>query len=338
MAAKHPTSSLPRGVDPITHLARVLCDPFPSPTDKARAIFTWLHHNIVYDVYGLFNNCIPRGQTPAETIFSGKAVCEGFARVYEAVATRAGLACVVVTGHGKGFGFVPTKAGQPPPRRDPTGHAWNAVRIDAGAWKLIDPCWGAGALCNNEYSQRLAPEHFTMSNERFGARHYPEDDRHWYRADGRAVPWDEYIVGPVGDEPAEWMGDATREGLDESNFAPMQRRVGVHGGGNVRFQFAKVCEHWRPELNGQGKQMLFGLKTEGVDGRKGDIIPLETDGFWFYVDVAARDLGAPGQKVVLVAFTLIDGQSARGLTKEEWLRKKGRCGFSYSFLVRWELV
>ena len=338
MAAKHPTSSLPRGVDPIAHLARVLCDPFPSPTDKARAVFTWLHHNIVYDVHGFFNNCIPRGQTPAETIFSGKAVCEGFARVFETIAVRAGLACVVVTGHGKGFGFSPTKAGQPPPRRDPTGHAWNAVRIDGGVWKLIDPCWGAGALCNNEYSQRLAPEHFTMSNERFGARHYPEDDRHWYRADGRAVPWDEYIVGPVGDEPAEWMGDATREGLDESNFAPMQRRVSVRGGGNVRFQFAKVCEHWRPEKNGEGKQMLFGLKIEGVDGRKGDIIPLETDGFWFYLDVAARDLGAPGQKIMLIAFTQIDGQSARGLTKEEWLRKKGRCGYSYSFLVRWELV
>ncbi|KAK4158112.1 hypothetical protein C8A00DRAFT_11135 [Chaetomidium leptoderma] len=339
LAAQHPTSSLPRhGVDPISYLAHTLCSPFPSHTDKARAIFAWCHHNIVYDVYGLFNNCIPRGQTPAETIFSGKAVCEGFARVYEAVATRAGLGCVIVTGHGKGFGFSPVKAGQPPPKPDPTGHAWNAVRIDGGEWKLIDPCWGAGALCNGEYSQRFAAECFTMSNEQFGTRHFPSDDRHWYRKDGRAVSWTEYIVGPIGDEPAEWMGDATREGLDESNFAPMQKKLSVHGGGTVRFQFAKVCEHWDPERNGQGKQMLFGLKIEGLDGRKGDIIPLENDGFWHYLDVDARDLGAPGQKVLLVAFTNIDGKSARGLTKEQWLQKKGRCGYSYSFLVRWELV
>jgi hypothetical protein len=106
----------------------------------------------------------------------------------------------------------------------------------------------------------------------------------------------------------------------------------------VRFQFAKVCEHWRPEVNGRGKQMLFGLKIGGLDGRKDDIIPLETDGFWHYIDVDARELGAPGQKVLLVAFQTIDGESARGLTKEEWLRKKGRCGYSYAFLVRWELV
>lgn len=329
---------MPRGADPIAHLAHVLCSPFTSPTDKARAIFTWCHHNIVYDVHGFFNNCIPRGLTPAETVLSGKAVCEGYARVYEAIAVRAGLACVVVTGHGKGYGFSPLKAGQRPPPPDPTGHAWNAVRIDGGAWKLIDACWGAGALCNGQYSQRFAEECFTMSNERFGTRHFPADDRHWYRRDGRAPSWEEYVVGPVADEPAEWMGDATREGLDESNFAPMQRRLRVHAGGAVRFQFAKVCEHWTPERNGKGKQMLFGLKIGGLDGRKEDIIPLDTDGFWYYVDVDSRDLGAPGQKVVLVAFETIDGQSARGLTKEEWLRKKGRCGYSYAFLVRWELV
>ncbi|KAK3306577.1 uncharacterized protein B0T15DRAFT_145673 [Chaetomium strumarium] len=339
VASQHPTSTLPRHSDPIGYLAHVLCSPFPSPTDKARAIFTWCHHNIAYDVHGFFNNCIPRGQTPAETIFSGKAVCEGYARVYEAIATRAGLSCVVVTGHGKGYGFHPLKPGERPPPRKPDGHAWNAVRIDGGAWKLVDACWGAGALCNGAYKQRFAPECFTMSNKRFGQRHYPADDRHWYL--GRLPPsWEEYIVGPApGDEPAEWMGDATREGLDESNFAPAQKRISVYGGqGTVRFQFAKVCEHWTPERNGMGKQMLFGLKIGGVDGRKEDIIPLESDGFWWYLDVNARELGAPGQDVLLVGFETIDGQSARGLTKAEWLRRKGRCGYSYCFLVRWELV
>lgn len=337
VAAQHPTSSLPRH-DPVGHLARVLCDPFPSPTDKARAIFTWCHHNIVYDVHGFFNNCVPRGQTPAETIFSGKAVCEGYARVYEAVATRAGLACQVVTGHGKGYGFAPLRAGQPPPPPNPTGHAWNAVRVDGGAWKLVDACWGAGALCDGRYAARFAPECFTMSNEHFGRRHFPADPRHWYLPDGRRCPsWEEYIVGPVGDEPALWLGDATREGLDQFNFAPAQKRIPVRGG-VVRFQFAKVCEHWVPERHGPGKQMLFGLKVGGVDGRKDDIVPLEHDGFWYYLDVDARELGAPGQSVSLVGFQTVNDQSARGMTKEEWLRMKGRCGYSYCFLVKWDLV
>jgi hypothetical protein len=240
-----------------------------------------------------------------------------------------------VTGHGKGYGFTPLKAGESPPPPNPTGHAWNAVRIDGGAWKLIDPCWGAGALCNGAYSQRFAAECFTMSNEQFGTRHFPSDARHWY---GRPMTWAEYVVGPIGDEPAEWMGDATREGLDVFNFEPARKKIAVYGNGVVRFQFGKVCEHWVPERHGEGKQMLFGLKIGGLDGRKEDIVPMEYDGFWYYLDVNARDLGAPGQNVSLIGFQKVDGQSARGLTKEEWLRKKGRCGYSYAYLVRWELV
>ncbi|KAK4121749.1 hypothetical protein N657DRAFT_647952 [Parathielavia appendiculata] len=343
VAAQHPTSTLPRhgggGGDPIGHLAHVLCSPFPSPTDKARAIFTWCHHNIAYDAHGFFNKCVPRGLTPTETIFSGKAVCEGYARVYEAIATRAGLECVVVTGHGKGFGFAVVKAGGAIPARNPTGHAWNAVRIDGGEWKLVDACWGAGHLGGDrQYHAAFAPECFTMSNERFGWRHFPAEERHWYRRDGGGLAWDEYMLGPARDEPAEWMGDASREGLDESTFAPAQKRLRVHGGGTVRFQVAKVCEHWMPERNGRGKQMLFALMIEGVDGRNKDTIPLESDGFWYYVDVNTRDLGAPGQQVMLVGIETFDGRSARGLTKEEFLRGKGHCGYGCCGLVRWELV
>ncbi|KAL2159413.1 hypothetical protein VTH06DRAFT_2417 [Thermothelomyces fergusii] len=341
LAAQHPTSSIPPGADPVGHLAAVLCRSLPSATDKARAIFTWLHHNVVYDAEGFFSNRVPRGQTPADTIRSGKAVCEGYARVYEAIATRAGLDCVVVTGHGKGFGFRPLRAGEPPPPRDPTGHAWNAVRIDGGRWKLVDACWGAGALRDGRYVQRFAPECFTMSNERFGDLHFPADAAHWHRADGRRPSWEEYMAGPAGDEPAEWMDAATREGLDRGNFAPMRRRIRASDGretGTVRFRFAKVCEHWLPERNGEGRQMLFGLKINGPGGRGEDIVPLESDGLWFYVDVDAAHLGVPGQQVVLVAFDTIDGRSARGLTREEWLRKKGTCGYSFVFLVRWELV
>ncbi|KAK3901144.1 hypothetical protein C8A05DRAFT_35187 [Staphylotrichum tortipilum] len=339
LASQHPTSSLPRH-DPISHLAHVLCAPLASPTDKARAVFTWCHHNIVYDVHGLFNNCIPRGQTPAETIFSGKAVCEGFARVYESIASRAGLACVVVGGHGKGLGFAPTKKGEPTPKMDPTGHAWNAVRIDGGEWKLIDACWGAGALGEgNKYNQRFAPEFFTMSNERFGATHFPGDPRHWYRKDGRHVGWEEYILGPARDEPADWMGDASKEGLDETNFAPLQKHVPVGRGTEmVRFQVAKVCEHWTAERNGAGKDMLFVLSVGGVDGQNQDLLPVETDGFWYWVDVEARQLGRAGEHVVLMGCMTMDGRSARGLTREEWKAKKPKGGLGYTFLVRWELV
>ncbi|KAK3318293.1 hypothetical protein B0H66DRAFT_602888 [Apodospora peruviana] len=339
-AAQHPLSSLPRH-DPVGYLAHVLCDPFPSLTDKARAIFTWAHHNIVYDVHGLFTDTIPFGMTPAEQIFSGKAVCEGFAKIFHAVAERAGLEVLVVCGHGKGYGFKPVQPGQPPPPADPTGHAWNAVRIDGGQWKLVDPCWGAGALGDDrQYKQRFAPEMFYLSNEIIGLRHFPEDPNHFFRADGRRPTWEEYVVGPVpgGEQPAMWYGSATEEGLNEFTFEPRARRIPVYSGEFVRFQFEKICEHWIPEKHGKGKQFLFLIAIKGLDGRKDDMVALETDGHWFWADIRARDLGVPGQTITMYALDTLDGKSARGVTREYWLTRKGRCGYSLKGLAMWELI
>ena len=82
-------------------LATQLTSPFPSQTDKARAIFTWLHHNIDYDVVAFFGNNV-QGSTPASTLNTGLAVCEGYAGLYAALATKAGMESIVVGGHGKG--------------------------------------------------------------------------------------------------------------------------------------------------------------------------------------------------------------------------------------------
>ncbi|KAK2072476.1 hypothetical protein P8C59_006827 [Phyllachora maydis] len=317
----------------------MLCSPFPSHTDKARAVFTWCHHNIAYDVQGFFSGCIPRGQTPSETILSGKAVCEGYAKVFEAIARRAGLEVAVVTGHGKGFGFKPVAEGEAPPPPNPTGHAWNAVRIDGGAWKLVDSCWGAGHIDSNKYTKQFAPHHFYLSNEAFGQRHFPSDPRHFYRQDGRIPTWGEYVLGDTRGEPARWFGDATREGLSETNFAPRERRIRVGGGGGaVRFQFAKVCEHWTPEKNGRGKQMLLVLCVKGADGEHGEVHPLDHDGFWFWIDFPARHLGRPGQDVSVMAIDTMGGESGRGLTKEEFCRRKGYQGYSMVAIASWDLV
>lgn len=178
-----------------------------------------------------------------------------------------------------------------------------------------------------------------MSNEWFGMKHFPVDAQYFYRKDGRVLTFEEYWTGQHGVEPPQWMGSAANEGLDESNYAPGKKHISVYKGDPVvRFQFAKVCEHWDPEKIGKGKQMLFALQIGGLDGRKEDIVPMEADGFWWWLDVKARDLGIPGQKVTLIGFETIDNRDARGLTKEEFLRKKGRVGFSFAFLAQWELV
>lgn len=141
-AARFPRTQLPSS--DVGWLASQLCAQFSSPTDKARAIFTWLHHNVDYDVHSFFSGMIVPS-TPERTMTSGLAVCEGYAGLFAALALKAGLEAMVISGDSKGFGHAPLEPGQPVPPFD-SNHAWNAVKIDNGEWKLIDSCWGAGHI------------------------------------------------------------------------------------------------------------------------------------------------------------------------------------------------
>lgn len=341
VAAQYPRESLPRQ-DPVSYLAHVLCDPFPSATDKARAIFTWFHHNMAYDTHGFFNKCIPRGLSAAEQIFSGKAVCQGYADTYEAIARRAGLECIVISGHGKGFGFADVKPGQPIPDFEST-HAWNAVRIDGGEWKLIDVCWGAGHIgADREYNKKFKPKMFWLENKLFGLKHFPSNPNHFFRDDGRIPTWEEYVVGPFKGEQAHWQGDG--EGFSEYTFSPRPKHIPVNSGEVVRFQFGKICPHWDGEKHGKGKPLLLMMRIRGPNGRgfsngrKDDLVTLETNGSWWWVDIPARDLGAPGEKLECMALTTLDNKDARGVTAEHFATRKGRAAMSWSYIALWELV
>ena len=96
-ATKFPRQSVPS----LGWLAEQLCSPFPDPIDRARVIFSWLHHNVEYDVYAFFNNCV-KPSTPESTLSSGLAVCEGYASLFTTIASKVGLESIVVGGHGKG--------------------------------------------------------------------------------------------------------------------------------------------------------------------------------------------------------------------------------------------
>ena len=96
-AANFPRENVPS----LDWLATQLTAPFSSQTDKARAVFTWLHHNIDYDVVAFFGNRV-QSSTPVSTLNSGLAVCEGYAGLFTALATKAGMESIVVGGHGKG--------------------------------------------------------------------------------------------------------------------------------------------------------------------------------------------------------------------------------------------
>ncbi|KAJ9663266.1 hypothetical protein H2201_005710 [Coniosporium apollinis] len=344
-AIRFPRESLP--THDLAWLASQLTSPFPSPTDKARALFTWLHHNIAYNVADFSAGTI-KPSTPASTLASGLAVCEGYAGLFAALAMHAGLEAIVVGGNGKGTGYAPPSPTTALPPPNPTGHAWNAVRIDGGAWKLIDCCWGAGAVNGKgcPYVKRFAPEWFTMSNEEFGEKHFPEDGGKWFRSDGRRLGWEEYLLLDAVERPVVYTGVDKEHGLGERTFLPREKKIRVHdptAPAVVRFQFGKICEHWDHEGRGLGKPYLFLLKVGGRDGRAEDYLPFEFNGQVWWVDCLGTELGAPGMQVFVYTFRELNGRDMRGATVGDWEGRK-RCingkGASWGFggVAMWELV
>lgn len=127
-----------------------------------------------------------------------------------------------------------------------------------------------------------------VADEECRMSHFPEDSRHFFRDDGRTPSWEEYVVGVSRGERTQWFSNAIEEGLNEWCSSPVEKKIPVYSGEVVRFQFAKVCEHWTSERNGQGKPRLLVVQIHGIDGRKDDIVPCESDGFWWWCDVPAR--------------------------------------------------
>ncbi|CAK7270845.1 hypothetical protein SEPCBS119000_004295 [Sporothrix epigloea] len=348
VASQFPLARLPRR-DPVNYLAHNLCDDFPSQTDKARAIFTWCHHNIAYDVDGFFGGCIPRNQSIEERIFSGKAVCEGYARVYEALALAAGLECQVVTGHGKGFGFHTVRPGDPVPPCNPTGHAWNAVRIDGGQWKLVDACWGAGNVCDKRaerYEKKFTPEMFTMDNETFGERHFPQNPRQFFRADGRTPSWAEYVVEKMSADPVILYSNGPKQFIAKESMEPAAQEIVVSRGDpneRIAFRLGRPCRHWRMEDQGEGLRpypmMLQAVPPDGQRRGDSDMFDLLFDEpLWFWADVPRRRLGRPGDTLFCYAITTMDGRDLRGATMADYRARMGRCSMSMQAVCSWRLV
>ena len=227
-----------------------------------------------------------------------------------------------------------------------SNHAWNAVRVDGGQWKLIDTCWGAGHITGKDspYVKGFKPQQFTNDHDVFGETHFPSDAAFFFRADGAVPRWEDWICGDQGGELVQVYSDvAPQEGLREASFLPKYKRISVGSAGQssgmVKFQFERVCPHWDPLVQGPGEPFVYILTIDvGPGGQVGDYLPFETDGFFWWVDVEPRRLGRMGGTVSIYTVDTIDGKSGRGVTKGEYLRRKGRSGMGFKAVAAWDLV
>ena len=136
-----------------------------SDADKVRQIndYVTAHVEYDYDQYQVdtnieniegatYDELRGRSHSSAGAFTSGKAVCDGYAAMFQALATKAGLQSVMVLGRTRG-----------------QAHAWNVVKVD-GKWKLVDSTW------NDSGSGTPADEYLLVED----MSKLPDTDRQFY--------------------------------------------------------------------------------------------------------------------------------------------------------------
>lgn len=135
-----------------------------TPTSKARRIYRWITQNINYDVPAVRGSKPASVYEPQQVLQRRQTVCEGYARLFQALAQEAGLEAKVVSG--KTHRSISDSAG---------GHAWNAVRLD-GNWTLLDCTWGAGYVKGDDYFRAPTDYYFGLDPKVMVASHFPSDE------------------------------------------------------------------------------------------------------------------------------------------------------------------
>lgn len=152
-------------------LVKELLQKAQTDLEKLRAIWMWVTHHIEYDVKGYYNTELRTG-VPGDVLQSGKAVCAGYAGLFKEMCRFAGINCVMVSGHSKGFSYEPgdrfTGSGN---------HAWNAVSLE-GRWHLLDSTWGAGNVNSNcsQFTFQYNEFYFLTHPALFIGDHFPLKD------------------------------------------------------------------------------------------------------------------------------------------------------------------
>lgn len=144
----------------IPSLAKDLVTPFSTQQEKVRAIFMWITNNIAYDCVAYHSNKSSRVsftyKTPAElaekkekyyyeyatrTLVSKKAVCEGYAALFNALCNSNGIETEIV------IGTASNNIDKIKRLKDKknffANHTWNKVKID-GTWYYVDATWASG--------------------------------------------------------------------------------------------------------------------------------------------------------------------------------------------------
>jgi len=158
MIDAHVLNTPPQVTQSVQELAAYLVEPAQNDYEKARAIYRWVTANVAYDAKSYFaGHC--RNDSAQKVLRERKAVCSGYANLFEELGKSVGLNVRKVEGMATTNGFS-------------GGHAWNQIHINGNTY-WTDSTWGAGYL--DEQAQRFIPsfneDYFLVPPQKLASTH-----------------------------------------------------------------------------------------------------------------------------------------------------------------------
>jgi transglutaminase/protease-like cytokinesis protein 3 len=159
----------PEAEENLTRLVDYLTENVYEDRNKVRAIYRWIADRIAYDIHAL-NNPPDTWPSPDEVLYRRKAVCTGYAVLFDEMSRIAGLETELIVGHSKGLGTLNAGTTDFTPN-----HVWNAVKVD-GHWTLFDATWGAGYITSGGFFIPAFNDFYFMADPvKIVYTHLPED-------------------------------------------------------------------------------------------------------------------------------------------------------------------
>jgi len=159
------SKTVPENLKTIDEISHYLTSNLTSPTDKSRAIFYWISHNISYNskLINTTPNKFDRNNMLEEVVRTRQGVCQHFAELFNACCQSVGVKSYVISGY--------THQGS---ELDTYSHAWNAVLIDSRYYE-IDATWAAAVLENPTANDNQIDQFFMIAPTEFIKTHMPFD-------------------------------------------------------------------------------------------------------------------------------------------------------------------
>jgi hypothetical protein len=257
----------------IKSLAHYLVRPARDNRQKVRAIYRWMTDRVAYNTAGYFAKRYGDGSARA-VLKTRKAVCDGYANLFQALCKRAHVPVVKVRGWGKGVGYRGVLEKEP-------DHAWNAVQLGR-RWFLVDSTWGAGWIDGQKFVKQFDDYFFLTPPDQLIFSHFPKEPR--WQLLSRRLSGREFVALPRMDDLFKMgvSGGRVRQALAGGKLrelvktythpggrlivreAPLGRRL--RAGAVYRFRVEPTAYYGAIVVNNAGQRHALARKGNGFEG------------------------------------------------------------------------